>query len=169
MRMAPSIPVAVLVFLVSLLLGFTERGAVSAEPSFDRTEGEVEVGTCEGLKKNVELGLDISIVVTADIVCSETITLVSGQEVSIASSPLENYLVAIAEDFAVADPTSATLIVNPAGASLSLGQLIFANEAAAAGSPGVARAVWNEGYLDVDGCSFVSLNYASRQDGGAVS
>lgn len=142
---------------------------VGGVPTFNRTVGEVQVGTCEGLKRNVELGLDLSVVVTADLVCSETITLSPGQDVSVASAPLQNYLILIAEDFAVPDPTDATLLVNPESAFLTLEGLVFANEAGNEGSPGAARAVWNAGTLHVYGCSFESLNYASRQDGGAVS
>lgn len=160
----------VLIFLLTLSLVLSnERAAVSAVPTFNRTMGEIQVGTCAGLKKNVEMGLDITIVVNADLICSETITLSAGQDVSIASIFPQKHLVIIAEDFAVPDPSSATLIVNPRGASLALEQLYFANEAGTVGSPGAARAIWNSGSLDVNGCSFVSLNYASAQDGGAVS
>lgn len=154
--------------IFSLML-FHERAAVRAVPTFNRTMGEVTVGTCAGLKKNVEMGLDVTILVNADLVCTETITLSAGQDVSIASIFPKKHLVLIAEDFEVPDPSSATLIVNPRGASLALEQLEFANEAGTVGSPGAARAVWNTGSLDVNGCSFVSLNYASAQDGGAVS
>lgn len=136
---------------------------------FNRTAGEVEVGTCEGLKKNAELGVDISIVVTANLRCAETITVPAGVHVSIGSAEDENYLVAIAESFAAPDPASVTLLVNPEESHLSLDRLTFANEAGTAGSPGAARAVWNRGSLEVNGCSFEGLNYASLQDGGAVS
>ena len=160
----------VLIFLLTLSLVLSnERAAVSAVPTFNRTMGEVQVGTCAGLKKNVEMGLDITILVNADLVCRETITLSEGQDVSIASIFPQKHLVVIAEDFAVPDPSSATLIVNPRGASLVLEQLSFANEAGTVGSPGAARAIWNSGSLDVNGCSFDSLNYASVQDGGTVS
>lgn len=137
--------------------------------SFNRTAGEVEVGTCEGLKKNVELGVDISVVVTANLRCSETITVPQGVHISVGSAADESYLVAIAEDFASPDPTSVTLLVNPEGSHLSLDRLTFANEAGSAGSPGASRAVWNQGSLEVNGCYFVGLNFASLQDGGAVS
>lgn len=137
--------------------------------SFNRTAGEVEVGTCEGLKKNAELGVDISVIVTANLRCAETITVPAGVHISIGSAADENYLVAIAETFAAPDPSSVTLLVNPEGSHLSLDRLTFANEAGSAGSPGAARAVWNRGSLEVNGCSFVGLNYASLQDGGAVS
>lgn len=154
----------------AIVMATSNNGAVvSAAPSFNRTIGEVQVGSCEGLKNNVELGLDMSVIVTADLLCAETITLASGQNVAITSAPFENYLVAIAEDFAVPDSTSAALIVNPEGSFLTLEQLVFLNEAGSAGSPGAARAVRNEGSLEVNGCTFLSLNYASSQDGGAVS
>ncbi|CBJ48868.1 conserved unknown protein [Ectocarpus siliculosus] len=134
----------------------------------NRTAGEVEVGTCEGLKKNAELGIDISIVVTANLRCVDAITLPAGVEVSIGSAPDENFLVAVAEDFLVPDPTSASLLVNPEGSYLALDRLTFANEAGVLGSPGEVRAVWNAGQLDVDGCVFESLSFSSQQDGGGI-
>eukprot|EP00752_Nemacystus_decipiens_P008481 g7578.t1 len=145
------------------------RAAGQQVISFNRTAGEVEVGTCEGLKKNAELGIDISVVVTANLRCAETITVPAGVHVSIGSAAdAENYLVAIAEDFAAPDPASVNLLVNPEGSRLSLDRLIFANEAGSAGSTGAARAVWNRGTLDVNGCVFAGLNFASLQDGGAI-
>lgn len=140
-----------------------------AAPTFNRTVGEVQVGTCAGLKKNVEFGLDLTVIVTSDLLCAETITLSQGQDVSIVSEPPQQYAIAIAEDFPVPDPTSATLIVNPKSAYLSLEQLLIVNEAGSAGSPGAVRAISNAGSLDINACSFVGLNYATRQDGGAVS
>lgn len=144
-------------------------GAAAAEPSFNRTVGEVRVGTCAGLKTKVELGLDISIVITSDLLCYESIALSSGQQVSIASEAQEQYGLFIAEDFATPDPSSATLLVNPPGSFLLLEGLVFSNEAGVTGSPGAVRAVRNAGSLDVNQCSFLSLNYGSMQDGGAVS
>lgn len=149
-----------------LLLASRAAGQVI---SVNRTAGQVEVGTCEGLKKNAELGVDISIIVTDNLLCFSTITISPGNTVSIGSATDQIYLVAIAEDFAAPDPTSVTLLVNPEGSHLSLDSLTFANEAGAAGSPGAARAVWNGGSLEVNGCDFVGLNFASLQDGGAVS
>lgn len=151
---------------LSLLACYASLAPGSAVPTFDRTVGEVDVGTCAGLKRHVELGLDVSVKVVTDLLCSETIALSQGQQVSIASAPAERYMVVIAEAFVVTDSAAATLIVNPSGASLTLERLLFLNEA---GSTGPARAVWNEGMLDVAGCEFVNLNFASRQSGGAVS
>eukprot|EP00903_Cladosiphon_okamuranus_P017268 g15912.t1 len=156
---------ALAVWPAALLLASRAAGQVF---SFNRTAGEVEVGTCEGLKKNAELGIDISVVVTDNLRCAETITVQQGVHLSIRSAADESYLVAIAEDFAAPDPTSASLLVNPEGSHLSLDRLTFANEAGAGGSPGVARAVWNRGRLEVNGCYFAGLNYASQQDGGAI-
>lgn len=138
--------------------------------SVNRTAGQVEVASCEGLKKNAELGIDIDIIVTANLRCSETVTIPSGVDVTIGSEEdaQENWYIVIAEDFAVPDPTSATLLVNPKGSYLSLDRLSFSNDPGTAGSPGAVRAVRNEGTLDVSSCLFSGLNFASAQDGGAV-
>lgn len=159
----------VLSLLLWLVILLVSRAAAQEVISFNRTAGEIEVGTCEGLKKNAELGVDISIVVTANLRCAETITVPAGVDVSVGSAADEEFLIAIAEDFAAPDPTSVALLVNPEGSHLSLDRLSFANEAGTSGSPGAARAVWNQGSLEVNGCSFVGLNFASLQDGGAVS
>lgn len=162
-------PMARTALLLSALLSGLQSPAARAQViTFNRTAGEVEVGTCEGLKKHAELGLDVSIVVTDNLRCTETITLAAGVDVSIGSAVDESWLVAISENFSVADPTSINLLVNPGGSYLSLDQLSFVNEAGTVGSPGEVRAVWNEGTLDITGCSFEGLNYASQQDGGAV-
>ncbi len=163
MRRAPA------AWLLALLLWLLAGPAAGQVISFNRTAGQVEVGTCEGLKKHVELGVDVSVVVTANLRCTQAISVPTGVEVWVGSAAGENYLIAVAEDFGVTDPTSATLLVNPAGSRLTLDELTFANEAGTTGSPGEARAVWNEGTLDVNGCYFLGLNYASLQDGGAVS
>lgn len=152
-----------------VLIGRLSSIEVAAQPSFNRTEGVVELGTCQGLKSKVELGLDIDIILNSDIVCTETISLSANQIVRISSAANEEYLIAVAEDFAVPDPTSSSLLLVPAGASLSLEQLRFTNEAGVQGSPGAVRAIWNLGTLDVNTCTFESLNYAAIQDGGAVS
>ncbi|CAN0115402.1 unnamed protein product [Pylaiella littoralis] len=138
--------------------------------SVNRTAGQVEVASCEGLKKNAELGIDIDIIVTANLRCSETVTIPSGVDVTIGSEEdaQENWYIVIAEDFVVPDPTSATLLVNPKGSYLSLDRLSFSNDPGTAGSPGAVRAVRNEGTLDVSSCLFSGLNFASAQDGGAI-
>lgn len=151
------------------MLGLLTGRAAGQVISFNRTAGQVEVGTCEGLKKHVELGVDMAVVVTANLRCAQAISVPTGVEVWVGSAAGENYLIAVAEDFDVTDPTSATLLVNPAGSRLTLDELTFANEAGTTGSPGAVRAVQNEGTLDVNGCYFMGLNYASVQDGGAVS
>lgn len=148
-----------------LLLLTVSSGVVNAMPTFNRTIGEVRLSSCEGLKNNIELGLDILIVVEADLLCESVITLGSGQEVTIASELYEEHKIVIAAAFSAPDPTAISLIVNPLGAHLTLERLEFANEA---GATGVARAVWNAGVLDVSGCTFVNLNFAGSQDGGAV-
>lgn len=142
---------------------------VTAQPSFNRTEGVVQVGSCQGLKTKVELGLDITVAVNSDLLCAETISLRPGQDIRISSAGDHQHLVAIAEDFLVPDPTSSTLLVVPDGASLSLTNLWFTNEAGDRGSPGAVRAIWNSGTVDISTCTFESLNYAALQDGGAVS
>lgn len=154
------------VLLSALLPGLP--AVLAQEISFNRTAGEVQVGTCEGLKTHAELGVDISIIVTANLRCSETITVPPGVDVSIGSAVDGGWVIAIAEDFSVPDPSSVNLLVNPRDSYLSLDQLGFVNEAGTVGSPGEVRAVWNEGTLDIAGCSFYGLNYASQQDGGAV-
>lgn len=141
----------------------------AAQPSFNRTEGVVQVGSCQGLKSKVELGLDITIVVDSDLLCGETISLLPGQEVKLSSWSQQQQLVVIAEDFLVHDPTSSTLLVVSEGASLSLTNLRFTNEVGVQGSPGAVRAIWNAGTVDISMCTFESLNYAGEQDGGAVS
>lgn len=148
-----------------LLLLAVSSGVVNAAPTFNRTIGEVRVSSCEGLKSNVELGLDLSIVIEADLLCESVMTLGSGQEVTIASELDEEYKIVIAAAFSAPDPTSASLIVNPLWGHLTLERLEFVNEA---GATGMARAVWNAGVLDVAGCTFVNLNFAGSQDGGAV-
>ncbi|CAM9848623.1 unnamed protein product, partial [Ectocarpus sp. 8 AP-2014] len=166
--MARSVFGVLLLPLLLQLLGQQPPLAQGQVITVNRTAGEVEVGTCEGLKKNAELGIDISIVVTANLRCVDAITLPTGVEVSIGSAPDENFLVAVAEDFLVPDPTSASLLVNPEGSYLTLDRLTFANEAGVLGSPGEVRAVWNAGQLDVDGCVFESLSFSSQQDGGGI-
>ena len=160
----------VVAFAAWLLLLVGDSGLVSAAPTFNRTIGEVRVSSCEGLKNKVELGLDISIVIEADLLCEAVLTLGSGQEVTIASAytsiPTEEYTIVIAEAFATPDPSAASLIINPYGARLTLERLKFRNEVGADGS---VRAVGNAGTLIVVGCTFVNLNFAFKQDGGAVS
>lgn len=148
-----------------LLLLAVGSGVVNAVPTFNRTIGEVRLSSCEGLKNKVELGLDLSIVIEADLLCESVITLVSGQKVTIASELNEEYKIVIAAAFSAPDPTDVSLIVNPQGGHLTLKRLEFINEA---GATGLARAVWNAGVLYVAGCSFVNLNFAGSQDGGAV-
>ncbi|CAM9487762.1 unnamed protein product, partial [Sphacelaria rigidula] len=90
-----------LLLLLEQLVGLT-----NGEPTFNRTEGLAEVGSCEGLKSKVELGLDISIVVNSDLLCAETISLLPDQDVTISGSVNQQYVVAIAEDFPVPNPAS---------------------------------------------------------------
>lgn len=153
--------------LVFFISGQGMLKLVSAEPSFNRTEGIVRIGSCEGLKTNVELGLSMDITLTANLICSETIQLSPGQDVTISATDVGHVLF-IGEDFSVPDQASSSLFVNPLGASLSLTGIVFDNEAVMQGSLGAVRAIWNAGELRVDGCTFLSLNLASMQDGGAV-
>lgn len=148
-----------------LALGQATLGKVSAAPSFNRTEFTVRVGSCEGLKTNVELGLDVDISVTSNLACSSTIQLSEGQDVIIAAET-PGYFIVLAEDFNVVDSSSASLLINPFGASLSLRGLGFISEAG--GQVGV-RAIRNAGRLHVESCTFSSLSTDSTLDGGAVS